>query len=68
MGHHTALSAVEEFGLVDALHPGRFDLGLGRWGRPAVPPSARGQRPRPSAVGRTPDGLVVPAGLPRRDY
>jgi luciferase family oxidoreductase group 1 len=32
MGHRTALSAVEEFGLIDALHPGRLDLGLGRGG------------------------------------
>src|SRR6202020_2607701 len=32
MGHRTALSAVEEFGLIDALHPGRLDLGLGRSG------------------------------------
>ena len=31
MGHRTALATVEEFGLLDALHPGRFDLGLGRW-------------------------------------
>ena len=30
MGHRTALSTVEEFGLIDALHPGRLDLGLGR--------------------------------------
>jgi luciferase family oxidoreductase group 1 len=30
MGHRTALEAVEEFGLIDALHPGRLDLGLGR--------------------------------------
>jgi alkanesulfonate monooxygenase SsuD/methylene tetrahydromethanopterin reductase-like flavin-dependent oxidoreductase (luciferase family) len=35
LGHRTALSTVEEFGLVDALHPGRLDLGLGRSpGRP----------------------------------
>jgi alkanesulfonate monooxygenase SsuD/methylene tetrahydromethanopterin reductase-like flavin-dependent oxidoreductase (luciferase family) len=31
-GHRTALSVVEEFGLIDALHPGRIDLGLGRSG------------------------------------
>ena len=30
LGHRTALSTVEEFGLIDALHPGRIDLGLGR--------------------------------------
>ena len=32
LGHRTALSVVEEFGLLDALHPGRLDLGLGRSG------------------------------------
>ncbi|WP_375500456.1 LLM class flavin-dependent oxidoreductase [uncultured Jatrophihabitans sp.] len=37
LGHRTALSTVEEFGLIDALHPGRLDLGLGRsGGRPAA--------------------------------
>jgi alkanesulfonate monooxygenase SsuD/methylene tetrahydromethanopterin reductase-like flavin-dependent oxidoreductase (luciferase family) len=36
MGHRTALSTVEEFGLIDALHPGRLDLGLGR--SPGGPP------------------------------
>src|SRR3954453_3256552 len=37
MGHRTALSTVEEFGLLDALHPGRFDLGLGRSGGGRTP-------------------------------
>ncbi len=32
MGHRTPLSVVEEFGLLDALYPGRLDLGLGRSG------------------------------------
>jgi alkanesulfonate monooxygenase SsuD/methylene tetrahydromethanopterin reductase-like flavin-dependent oxidoreductase (luciferase family) len=31
-GHRTALSVVEEFGLLDAMYPGRIDLGLGRSG------------------------------------
>src|SRR4051812_26550538 len=31
-GHRTALSIVEEFGLLDAAFPGRIDLGLGRSG------------------------------------
>jgi luciferase family oxidoreductase group 1 len=31
-GHRTALSVVEEFGLIDSLYPGRLDLGLGRSG------------------------------------
>jgi luciferase family oxidoreductase group 1 len=32
MGHRTALATVEEFDLIDTLHPGRLDLGLGRSG------------------------------------
>src|ERR1700709_1785680 len=30
LGHRTALSIVEEFGLLDAAYPSRIDLGLGR--------------------------------------
>jgi alkanesulfonate monooxygenase SsuD/methylene tetrahydromethanopterin reductase-like flavin-dependent oxidoreductase (luciferase family) len=46
MGHRTALSTVEEFGLLDALYPGRLDMGLGRsGGRP------RGSSPAPAMVG-----------------
>ena len=43
MGHRTALSTVEEFGLIDALHPGRLDLGLGRSGGrpPGSPPTSK---------------------------
>ncbi|XUL86436.1 LLM class flavin-dependent oxidoreductase [Streptomyces galilaeus] len=57
LGHRTALSTVEEFGLLDALHPGRFDLGLGRsGGRPSPPlPSAT-----PVIDGRAPNGLRIP--------
>src|ERR1700744_1014151 len=40
MGHRTALATVEEFGLIDALYPGRLDLGLGRSG--GRPPGADG--------------------------
>lgn len=29
-GHRTPLAAVEEFGLINALYPGRLDLGIGR--------------------------------------
>ncbi|HEX7823778.1 MAG TPA: LLM class flavin-dependent oxidoreductase [Mycobacterium sp.] len=54
MGHRTALSSVEEFGLLDALHPGRFDLGLGRSGGKPTVPSAAGDR-------RAPNGLAIPA-------
>ncbi|MFJ3670083.1 LLM class flavin-dependent oxidoreductase [Streptomyces sp. NPDC090106] len=56
LGHRTALSTVEEFGLVDALHPGRLDLGLGRSG--GRPPGRPTETPAPA--GRAPNGLVVP--------
>jgi alkanesulfonate monooxygenase SsuD/methylene tetrahydromethanopterin reductase-like flavin-dependent oxidoreductase (luciferase family) len=60
MGHRTALSTVEEFGLIDALHPGRLDLGLGR--------SPGGRKPADSAQPaapqtesrRAPNGLLLP--------
>ncbi|WP_241829970.1 LLM class flavin-dependent oxidoreductase [Parafrankia colletiae] len=32
LGHRTALSVAGEWGLLDTLHPGRLDLGLGRAG------------------------------------
>ncbi len=63
MGHRTALSVVEEFGLIDALHPGRLDLGLGRSaGRPK---QGEGQGPRaagtpPAGRHRSANGLLIP--------
>jgi alkanesulfonate monooxygenase SsuD/methylene tetrahydromethanopterin reductase-like flavin-dependent oxidoreductase (luciferase family) len=64
LGHRTALATVEEFGLLDALHPGRFDLGLGRSG--GKPPAAAERTPALTAAtpvidGRTPGGLRIPA-------
>ncbi|MFB7182259.1 LLM class flavin-dependent oxidoreductase [Streptomyces sp. NPDC056257] len=57
LGHRTALSTVEEFGLIDALHPGRLDLGLGRSaGRPQP-----GAAQDPPFEGYTPNGLRIPA-------
>jgi alkanesulfonate monooxygenase SsuD/methylene tetrahydromethanopterin reductase-like flavin-dependent oxidoreductase (luciferase family) len=56
LGHRTALSTVEEFGLIDALYPGRLDLGLGRSG--GKPGESTGS---PSVVdGRAPNGLLIP--------
>ncbi|NUO98992.1 MAG: LLM class flavin-dependent oxidoreductase [Nonomuraea sp.] len=55
LGHHTPLSVVEQFGLLDALYPGRIDLGIGRSGqrdRPAGPP----EQGEPRVV----DGLLIP--------
>ena len=61
MGHRTALSTVEEFGLLDALHPGRFDLGLGRsGGRPREPKAPALTGGGAAATGRTPNGLLIP--------
>jgi alkanesulfonate monooxygenase SsuD/methylene tetrahydromethanopterin reductase-like flavin-dependent oxidoreductase (luciferase family) len=62
LGHRTALATVEEFGLLDALHPGRFDLGLGRSGgrsgKSAKQPALVGA---PAvADGHTPNGLRIP--------
>jgi alkanesulfonate monooxygenase SsuD/methylene tetrahydromethanopterin reductase-like flavin-dependent oxidoreductase (luciferase family) len=70
-GHRTALSVVEEFGLLAARHPGRIDLGLGRSGgrdfltKRLAGLSKEGQRPegdRPPKPGayRTDEGLLIP--------
>ncbi|MGW3373428.1 LLM class flavin-dependent oxidoreductase [Streptomyces hydrogenans] len=61
LGHRTALSTVEEFGLIDALHPGRLDLGLGRsGGRPSGQPAPAPPTTTPVVDGRTPNGLRIP--------
>ena len=69
LGHRTALSTVEEFGLLDAAHPGRIDLGLGRSGGrvpdpgAAVPAAATAPNPAHAARddgGRVVDGLLIP--------
>ncbi|WP_329562301.1 LLM class flavin-dependent oxidoreductase [Kitasatospora sp. NBC_01266] len=63
LGHRTALSTVEEFGLLDALHPGRFDLGLGRSGGRPAPATRQPALVGAAAVadGRTRGGLKIPA-------
>jgi alkanesulfonate monooxygenase SsuD/methylene tetrahydromethanopterin reductase-like flavin-dependent oxidoreductase (luciferase family) len=61
MGHRTALSTVEEFGLLDVLHPGRFDLGLGRSGGRTREPASAVPTSRALVNGRTPNGLLIPA-------
>ena len=63
MGHRTALSSVGEFGLLDALYPGRFDLGLGRsGGKPVVPsaPAPNGPSSQTVVAGHAPNGLPIP--------
>jgi alkanesulfonate monooxygenase SsuD/methylene tetrahydromethanopterin reductase-like flavin-dependent oxidoreductase (luciferase family) len=60
MGHHTPLSVVEQFGLLDAAYPGRIDLGLGRSGfrRGARTPFTGGE---PKAPHRTERGVLIPS-------
>jgi alkanesulfonate monooxygenase SsuD/methylene tetrahydromethanopterin reductase-like flavin-dependent oxidoreductase (luciferase family) len=68
LGHRTALSTVEEFGLIDALYPARLDLGLGRSGgrpaqqarKPALAASVRAASSEVGASGRAPNGLRIP--------
>ncbi|MFI5930675.1 LLM class flavin-dependent oxidoreductase [Actinoplanes sp. NPDC051494] len=59
-GHQTPLSIVEQFGLLDALYPGRFDLGLGRSGQSRQEALAAPRAPVPDAEERVVDGLLIP--------
>lgn len=63
-GNHTPLSLVEQFGLIDAAHPGRLDLGLGRSanrrpvdGSPSSPPASL---QRADIAPRAANGLPLP--------
>lgn len=60
-GHRTPLSIVEEFGTLDALYPGRIDLGLGRSGGPRTPPPAPAPVESVAAGTRTVGGVVIPS-------
>jgi alkanesulfonate monooxygenase SsuD/methylene tetrahydromethanopterin reductase-like flavin-dependent oxidoreductase (luciferase family) len=68
-GHRTALSVVEEFGLIEALYPGRLDLGIGRSGdrnflRDRQAPTTGGNDPSHTTPDRTrrftENGLLIP--------
>jgi alkanesulfonate monooxygenase SsuD/methylene tetrahydromethanopterin reductase-like flavin-dependent oxidoreductase (luciferase family) len=70
LGHQTPLAVVEQFGLIDALHPGRIDLGLGRSGFRRKPaPDSTTTAPRPftgrgrDVAERTERGLLLPASV-----
>jgi alkanesulfonate monooxygenase SsuD/methylene tetrahydromethanopterin reductase-like flavin-dependent oxidoreductase (luciferase family) len=61
LGHTTAVAVVESFGILDAFHPGRIDLGIGRSGhRKAGPPRPKSDRPRPPRERKEVDGVVIP--------
>jgi alkanesulfonate monooxygenase SsuD/methylene tetrahydromethanopterin reductase-like flavin-dependent oxidoreductase (luciferase family) len=82
LGHRTALSTVEEFGLIDALYPGRLDLGLGRSGggprratadagaeQGVAGPTQAVAGPMPGAGnGRARSGLLIPPPHPRERF
>ncbi|MGQ7296723.1 LLM class flavin-dependent oxidoreductase [Quadrisphaera sp. KR29] len=68
-GHRTVLSCVEDFALLDAVHPGRVDLGLGRPGGPPRGPDGSLPAPPPAPTpeqqeGTVVDGLRVPGPFP----
>ncbi|WP_030438936.1 LLM class flavin-dependent oxidoreductase [Actinoplanes subtropicus] len=54
-GFLTPLGVVEQFGMLDALYPGRFDLGLGRSAQ-----RRRGGPEDPATESRVVDGLLIP--------
>jgi alkanesulfonate monooxygenase SsuD/methylene tetrahydromethanopterin reductase-like flavin-dependent oxidoreductase (luciferase family) len=61
LGHQTPLAVVEQFGTIDALYPGRIDLGLGRSGqRRTELTRAASAPPPPVREARVVDGLLIP--------
>ncbi|MEV0235303.1 LLM class flavin-dependent oxidoreductase [Nonomuraea sp. NPDC050786] len=63
LGHQTPLAVVEQFGLLDAAHPGRIDLGLGRSGQRRAELTRAVSRPpahEGGGGGRVVDGLLIP--------
>jgi alkanesulfonate monooxygenase SsuD/methylene tetrahydromethanopterin reductase-like flavin-dependent oxidoreductase (luciferase family) len=64
LSHTTAAAVVESFGMLDAFHPGRIDLGLGRSAQRRIskpkPPSSKPRKPEPPREWREVDGVVIP--------
>nr|WP_296773137.1 LLM class flavin-dependent oxidoreductase [Rhodococcus sp. (in: high G+C Gram-positive bacteria)] len=60
VGHHTAASIVESFGIVDALYPGRVDLGIGRSGQRAAEALAGTDKPEPERDEKVVEGILFP--------
>ncbi|GAC1395252.1 MAG: LLM class flavin-dependent oxidoreductase [Mycobacterium sp.] len=63
LGQTTAVAVVESFGMLEAFHPGRIDLGIGRSGQRRREATKEGER-QPKRPLRTEwldvDGVVVP--------
>lgn len=61
LGHTTAIAVVESFATLDAFHPGRIDLGVGRSGqRRTEAIREKPREPRPPREWHEVDGVVVP--------
>ncbi|HYJ56683.1 MAG TPA: LLM class flavin-dependent oxidoreductase [Mycobacterium sp.] len=63
LGQTTAVAVVETFGMLDAFHPGRIDLGVGRSGqrrREAQKQAGEKKPSKPEPQWRDVDGVVVP--------
>jgi alkanesulfonate monooxygenase SsuD/methylene tetrahydromethanopterin reductase-like flavin-dependent oxidoreductase (luciferase family) len=63
LGQTTAIAVVESFGMLDAFHPGRIDLGIGRSGqrrREALKEGEQKPKPKPRTDWRDVDGVIVP--------
>ncbi|AQZ62833.1 putative LuxAB-like Oxygenase [[Actinomadura] parvosata subsp. kistnae] len=60
LGHQTPLAVVEQFGLIDALHPGRLDLGIGRSGQRRAELAKQTTPPADPPQERVVDGLLIP--------
>lgn len=60
IGHHTAASVVESFGIVDAVYPGRIDLGIGRSGQRRAEALAGKDRPEAEHEEKVIEGILFP--------
>jgi len=62
LGHHTVVSVVESFGMLEAFYPGRIDLGVGRG--PRADTGYKSRQPSdtsgPPRQWREVDGVVIP--------
>ena len=62
LSHTTAAAVVESFGMLEAFHPGRIDLGVGRGQRrdTGFKPKQPSAKTRPPRQWREVDGVVIP--------
>jgi alkanesulfonate monooxygenase SsuD/methylene tetrahydromethanopterin reductase-like flavin-dependent oxidoreductase (luciferase family) len=62
LGQTTAIAVVESFGMLEAFHPGRIDLGVGRSGqrRREALKDPKPKKPKPPQEWRDVGGVIVP--------